>query len=147
MTVPPTDVDSYGVVKNTAYHEYLYAARVACGASLGFPLEVLLEQYGVMTATISVTTHFKSPLQLGDVFFAETVPVQVKGATVKFKERVVRLSNSGSEQQVVAEGEATCVGLLPGCPPVKPARIPAPFRQALLRCMDAAASAEAVAHN
>lgn len=24
-----------------------------------------------------------SPLQLGDVFFAESVPVQVKGATVK----------------------------------------------------------------
>lgn len=57
--VQPTDVDSYGVVKNTVYHEYLYAARVAFGASLGFPLEVLLEEYGVMTATISVTTHFK----------------------------------------------------------------------------------------
>jgi hypothetical protein len=44
----------------------------------------------------------------------------------------VRVSSSGQEQ-VVAEGVATCVALVPANPPVKPARIPAPMKEALLR--------------
>jgi hypothetical protein len=51
---------------------------------------------------------------------------------LQFKERVVRVSCSG-EEQVVAEGLATCVALVPANPPVKPARIPAPMKETLLR--------------
>jgi hypothetical protein len=63
---------------------------------------------------------------------------------LQFKECVVRVSSTG-EQQVVAEGLATCVTLLPGCPPVKPVRIPAPMREVLLKCI--AANNEAAAGN
>ena len=59
---------------------------------------------------------------------------------LQFKERVVRVSCSGQEQ-VVAEGVATCVALVPANPPVKPARIPAPMKEALLRCIAAQAGA------
>jgi hypothetical protein len=54
----------------------------------------------------------------------------------------VRVSSSGQEQ-VVAEGIATCVALVPANPPVKPARIPAPMKEALLQCI--AANAEVTA--
>jgi acyl-CoA thioesterase FadM len=49
----------YGVVTNTMYHEYMYAARAALGASAGLPMEVLLGQYGIMLATTSYTITFK----------------------------------------------------------------------------------------
>ena len=52
----------------------------------------------------------------------------------------MRVSCSGQEQ-VVAEGVATCVALVPANPPVKPARIPAPMKEALLRCIAAQAGA------
>jgi len=136
MTVNSSDVDMYGVVANTKYHEYMYAARAALGASAGLSMEVLLGQYGIMMATTSYSITFKSPLQYGDHFFAESVPCEVRGATCKFKERVVRVSSSGQEQ-VVAEGVATCVALVPANPPVKPARIPATMKEALLRCIAA----------
>jgi len=103
---------------------------------------VLLGQYGIMMATTSYNITFKSPLQYGDHFFAESVPCEVRGATFKFKERVVRVS-FGGEEQVVAEGLATCVALVPANPPVKPARIPAPMKEALLQCIAANAGAAA----
>jgi hypothetical protein len=51
---------------------------------------------------------------------------------VQFKERVVRVSSTG-EHVVAAEGLASCVALVPAFPPVRPARIPAPMREALLK--------------
>jgi len=142
MTVKPTDVDMYGVVTNTMYPEYMFTARAAIGASVGLSMEVLMERYNIMMATTSFTVNFKSPLQHGDQFFVESVPCEVKGATFKFKERVVRVSNSG--EQVAAEGLATCVALVPGYPPVKPARIPAPMKEAMMQCIAANAAAPAV---
>jgi hypothetical protein len=63
---------------------------------------------------------------------------------LQFKERVVRVSSSGQEQ-VAAEGVATCVALVPANPPVKPApcMIPAPLREALLQCIAANGGAAA----
>ena len=49
----------------------------------------------------------------------------------------MRVSSSGEEQEVVAEGLASCVTLLPGSPPVKPVRIPAPMREMLLKLIAA----------
>jgi hypothetical protein len=66
----------------------------------------------------------------------------VYAVCLQFKERVVRVSCSG-EEQVVAEGLATCVALVPANPPVKPARIPAPVKEALLKCIAANAGAAA----
>jgi hypothetical protein len=57
----------------------------------------------------------------------------------------VRVSSSRKELQLVAEGEATCVVLVPACPLVKLARIPAPFRDMLQRCIAAGTEAAAVA--
>jgi acyl-CoA thioesterase FadM len=75
MQVQAKDVDMYGVVTNTMYHEYMYAARAALGASAGLSMEVLLGQYGIMLATTSYNITFKRyaglccaccPLVLGD---------------------------------------------------------------------------------
>jgi len=149
MTVQSEDVDMYGVVTNTMYHKYMYAARAALGASVGLsyrtaPMDVVMERYGVMMATTSFTANIKSPLQYGDRFYAESVPCEVRGATCKFKERVVRVSSTG-EHVVAAEGLASCVALVPAVTPVWPApcMIPAPMREALLHCM--AADAETAA--
>ena len=49
----------YGVVTNTKYHEYMYAARAALGDSVGLSMEVLMERYGVMMATTSFNITFK----------------------------------------------------------------------------------------
>jgi acyl-CoA thioesterase FadM len=49
----------YGVVTNTKYHEYMYAARAALGASVGLSMEVLMDRYGVMMATTSFNINFK----------------------------------------------------------------------------------------
>jgi hypothetical protein len=47
----------YGVITNTMYHKYMYAARAALGASVGLPMDVVMEQYGVMMATTSFTAN------------------------------------------------------------------------------------------
>ena len=44
----------------------------------------------------------------------------------------MRVSSTG-EHVVAAEGLASCVALVPAFPPVRPARIPAPMREALLK--------------
>ena len=59
MQVNPSDVDLYGVVTNTMYHEYMYRARAALGVSVGLSMEVLMERYGVMMATTSFSINFK----------------------------------------------------------------------------------------
>jgi acyl-CoA thioesterase FadM len=59
LQVNSSDVDMYGVVTNTKYHEYMYAARAALGASAGLSMEVLLGQYGIMMATTSYNITFK----------------------------------------------------------------------------------------
>lgn len=138
MMVRPTEVDLYHVVEHTVYSAYMYTARMALMTSIGFSLNQLLDHFGVATATTRTVINFKSPLQYGDCFFAESVPCEVKGATFKFKERVVRVSSTGEEEQIVAEGEACCVTLTPGVG--KPVRLPAPLRQKLLRCIAANAS-------
>jgi acyl-CoA thioesterase FadM len=64
MQVKPTDVDMYGVVTNTMYHEYMYKARAALGASTGLSMEVLMERYGIMMATTSFNINYKRCAQL-----------------------------------------------------------------------------------
>ena len=59
LQVQAKDVDMYGVVTNTMYHEYMYAARAALGVSAGLSMEVLLGQYGIMLATTSFNITFK----------------------------------------------------------------------------------------
>jgi acyl-CoA thioesterase FadM len=59
MQVKSSDVDMYGVVTNTMYHEYMYAARAALGASVGLSMDVLTERYGIMIATNSFNITFK----------------------------------------------------------------------------------------
>jgi acyl-CoA thioesterase FadM len=49
----------YGVVTNTKYHEYMYAARAALGASAGLSMGVLLGQYNIMLATTRYNITFK----------------------------------------------------------------------------------------
>jgi hypothetical protein len=52
--------------------------------------------------------------------------------------------SSTGEHVVAAEGLASCVALVPAFPPVRPARIPAPMREALLQCIAAHADTAAV---
>jgi acyl-CoA thioesterase FadM len=59
MQVQAKDVDMYGVVTNTMYHKYMYAARAALGVAAGLSMEVLLGQYGIMMATTSFNITFK----------------------------------------------------------------------------------------
>jgi hypothetical protein len=40
LQVQANDVDMYGVVTNTKYHEYMFKAQAAFGASTGLSMEV-----------------------------------------------------------------------------------------------------------
>ena len=71
VQVRPSEVDAFGVVNNTVYPQYMLHARALLLASLGFSMETLRTEHGIITTSAKMDIAFKSPLRPGDMFYAE----------------------------------------------------------------------------
>eukprot|EP00878_Enallax_costatus_P045671 GHUV01055118.1.p1 GENE.GHUV01055118.1~~GHUV01055118.1.p1 ORF type:complete len:136 (+),score=11.36 GHUV01055118.1:630-1037(+) len=125
----------YGVVDHTVYSEYLYTARVAffdeLASIVGYSMESMLQQ-NVTFATVNLHISFSGPLRRGERFYAESVLCEVKGASLKFEDRVVRLPNApGEQEQLVCKADVRVAAL--AADSYKPTRISADVKEALHR--------------
>jgi acyl-CoA thioester hydrolase len=117
------DTDFSGRAYHASYLRFLERGRTEWLRRRGFAHRDLAENSGVVFAVRSLQIEFLAPAMMDDLLGVETRLAAVRGASIKFQQRVLR----GDKELVTA---AVLVAAIRGG---RPARIPAELRRLLQR--------------
>ena len=115
------DTDFSGRVYHASYLRFLERGRTEWLRRRGFGHRNLAESSGAVFAVRSLQIEFLAPAMMDDLLEVETHVALVRGASIRFHQRVVR----GDKELVTAE--VLVASLRDG----RPARIPADLRRRL----------------
>jgi acyl-CoA thioester hydrolase len=117
------DTDFSGRVYHASYLRFLERGRTEWLRRRGFAHRDLAENSGVVFAVRSLQIEFLAPAMMDDLLGVETRLAAVRGASIKFQQRVLR----GDKELV------TAAVLVASIRDGRPARIPAELRRLLQR--------------
>ncbi len=115
------DTDFSGRVYHASYLRFLERGRTEWLRRRGFAHRDLAQNSGVVFVVRSLQIEFLAPAAMDDLLVVETSAGVVRGASITFRQRVVR-----GEKELVA-AEVLVASVRDG----RPARIPADFRRRL----------------
>ena len=115
------DTDFSGRVYHASYLRFLERGRTEWLRGHGFAHRDLAENLGVVFAVRSLQIEFSAPAMMDDLLEVETSVTAVRGASIDFKQRVLR-----SSKELVSD-EVLVAAIHDG----RPARIPADLRRRL----------------
>ena len=115
------DTDFSGRVYHASYLRFLERGRTEWLRGHGFAHRDLAENSGVVFAVRSLQIEFLAPAMMDDLLEVETSVTAVRGASIDFKQRVLR-----SNKELVT-AEVLVASIRDG----RPARIPADLRRRL----------------
>ncbi len=116
-----SELDPYHHVNHAAYLTYLEHARIEALESIGWGMGVLIEQ-GLQVVVVRIDVRFRSPATAGDDLMVVTGVAEVRAASSRWHQRILR----GDE--LVLEAEVTAAATtLQG----RPSRAPADLNRAL----------------
>ncbi len=101
------DTDFSGVVYHASYLRFMERGRTELIRALGIEQSELFDEgVSLAFAVRSMKIDFLKPARMDDLLSIETVPVEMKGASMVVDQRVLR----GSDQLVTALVTMVCVG-------------------------------------
>jgi acyl-CoA thioester hydrolase len=112
------DTDFSGRVYHASYLRFLERGRTEWLRRRGFAHRDLADSSGVMFAVRSLQIDYLAPAMMDDLLEVETSATTVRGASIRFRQRVVR-----ADKELVT-AEVLVASLRDG----RPARIPADLR-------------------
>jgi acyl-CoA thioester hydrolase len=115
------DTDFSGRVYHASHLRFLERGRTEWLRRRGFAHRDLAENSGVVFAVRSLQLEFLAPAMMDDLLEVETIVAAVRGASIAFKQRILR-----SDKELVT-GEVLVASIRDG----RPARIPADLRRRL----------------
>jgi acyl-CoA thioester hydrolase len=115
------DTDFSGRVYHASYLRFLERGRTEWLRRRGFAHRDLAENSGVMFVVRSLQIEFLAPAMMDDLLTVETSVAAVRGASIEFKQRILR-----SDKELVTAGV-----LVASIRDGRPARIPADLRRRL----------------
>jgi acyl-CoA thioester hydrolase len=115
------DTDFSGRVYHASYLRFLERGRTEWLRRRGFAHRDLAENSGVVFAVRSLQIEYLAPAMMDDLLVVETTAGAVRGASIDFKQRVLR-----GDKELVAAGV-----LVASIRDGRPARIPADLRRRL----------------
>jgi acyl-CoA thioester hydrolase len=115
------DTDFSGRVYHASYLRFLERGRTEWLRRRGFAHGDLAETSGVMFVVRSLQIEYLAPAMMDDLLTVETSVAAVRGASIDFKQRVLR-----SDKELVTAGV-----LVASIRDGRPARIPADLRRRL----------------
>ncbi|MCW3477415.1 tol-pal system-associated acyl-CoA thioesterase [Limobrevibacterium gyesilva] len=128
------DTDAGGVVYHANYLRFAERARTEALRDLGVPHAEMTSQYGLMFMVRRVKVDYLGPARLDDSLVVITQPLAIRAASTDLRQRFVRIGEAGRDL-VSLEIQLACVRLSDQ----RPARVPARWRDALVRLRDAGA--------
>lgn len=111
------DTDAGGIVYHANYLKFIERARTEWLRELGFEQDHLLEQ-NLAFVVKGITADFIKAARFNETLSIHTHIVQLKGASMKFKQII---TNSQNEECFCAEVKIACINPVT----LKPSRIPA----------------------
>ncbi len=99
------ETDQMGVVYYANFLVWFEIGRVELLRQLGFDYKTMEVDDDCFIPVVEVNCRYKSPARYDDELTIETRVTGVRGAVLKFRYRIVRVS----DQQLLAEGETTHV--------------------------------------
>jgi acyl-CoA thioester hydrolase len=101
------DTDFSGVVYHASYLRFMERGRTELIRSLGIAQSALFDEgVPLAFAVRSMQIDFLKPAKMDDELTIETVPVDMKGASMSVRQRVLR----GEDELVTALVRVVCVG-------------------------------------
>jgi acyl-CoA thioester hydrolase len=128
------DTDAAGIVYYVNYLKFAERARTEMLRLLGRGQQAMLEREGVAFAVKSCRIEYHRPARLDDALEVRTGLVEVGGASLKVRQRIVR-PRAGGAAELLAD---TLIRLAVMDRTGKPVRLPADIRAALSPEADAA---------
>ncbi len=105
LRVRYAETDQMGVVYYANFLVWFEIGRVELLRQLGFDYKTMEVDDDCFIPVVEVNCRYKSPARYDDELTIETRVTGVRGAVLKFRYRIVRVS----DQQLLAEGETTHV--------------------------------------
>ena len=101
------DTDFSGVVYHASYLRFMERGRTELIRALGIDQRALFDgEVALAFAVRAMQIDFLKPAVMDDLLTVETIPVEMKGASMIVRQRVLR----GGEALVEAEVKVVCVG-------------------------------------
>jgi acyl-CoA thioester hydrolase len=101
------DTDFSGVVYHASYLRFMERGRTELIRALGIDQRELFDEGTALAFAVrSMQIEFLKPAIMDDMLVIETVPVDMKGASMSVRQRVLR----GEEVLVSADVKVVCVG-------------------------------------
>jgi acyl-CoA thioester hydrolase len=101
------DTDFSGVVYHASYLRFMERGRTELIRTLGIDQRALFDgEVALAFAVRAMQIDFLMPAVMDDLLTVETIPVEMKGASMTVSQRVLR----GDEVLVEAEVKVVCVG-------------------------------------
>ena len=122
------DTDAGGVVYYANYLGYMERARNACLRQLGFPPGRLMRAHSTLFVVLEVKLKYLAPAHLDDELEVTLELVQLRRASLVFRQRVRR---RGERDSVLVDGEVRLGAL--DSDTFKPRRLPGALADALSR--------------
>lgn len=120
------DTDSSGRVYHASYVRFLERGRTEWLRGRGFSHSDLAASSGIVFAVRSMQVDFLAPARIDDLLCIETSAPTARGASIEFRQRVLL------DEKELATATMLVVAIRGG----RPARLPAAFREALVRSQD-----------
>jgi acyl-CoA thioester hydrolase len=117
------DTDSSGRVYHASYLRFLERGRTEWLRHRGFAHQDLARQSGIVFVVRSLQMEFLAPAVMDDLLIVETSVAALRGASIEFKQRVVR------SDKTLVTAELLVASIRDG----RPERIPADLRRRLIR--------------
>lgn len=95
------ELDPYGHVNHSVYVQYFEAARVEWLADVGFPLEKL-QADGVQIVVTDLHIQYMGSAGSGDLLTIESDLVELRRASMSFRQRILRGGEVLVEQTITA---------------------------------------------
>lgn len=127
-----SEVDPYQHVNHAAFVVYFEEGRTRALASVGLALEELQAE-GLQIVIVELALRYRAPAHLGDELVVETTVGEVRGASARFLQRILR----GDHVLVEADVRGALTDRAG-----RPTRLPRPFVERLVRLRPAAATDE-----
>ena len=105
LRVRYAETDQMGVVYYSNFLVWFEIGRVELLRQLGFDYKTMEIEDGCFIPVVEANCRYKAPARYDDELIIATHVTGVRGAVLKFRYRVVRVS----DQQLLAEGETTHV--------------------------------------
>jgi acyl-CoA thioester hydrolase len=101
------DTDFSGVVYHASYLRFMERGRTELIRDLGIDQKDLFDGGGALAFAVrSMAIEWLKPALMDDVLTVETVPVEMKGASMTVRQRVLR----GEEELATADVKVVCIG-------------------------------------